>query len=149
MGLKRHGCLLSGWKMQSPQMLISGDDKQGEQIYWLQYIVRDIYQIYWLLYIIYAIYSIYRFQMLISGDDKQGGQIYWQRCAFIMLVTRWRCLWRDDDDVVNSGNTVYYTFNTSCANQIVCKNLRIVAQWWILSESHLLRLYFSVFHQWS
>ena len=32
-----------------------------------------------------------------------------------------------------------------CKNQIVVMNLRIVAQWWILSESLLLRLYFSVF----
>ena len=30
-------------------------------------------------------------------------------------------------------------------NQIVVKNLRIVAQWWALCESHLLRLYFGVF----
>ena len=32
-----------------------------------------------------------------------------------------------------------------CKNQIVVKNLRIVARWWTLSESHLLRLYFGVF----
>ena len=32
-----------------------------------------------------------------------------------------------------------------CKNQIVGKNRRIVAQWWTLCESHLLRLYFSVF----
>ena len=30
-------------------------------------------------------------------------------------------------------------------NQIVVKNLRIVAQWWTSSEGHLLRLYFGVF----
>ena len=32
-----------------------------------------------------------------------------------------------------------------CINQIVVKNLRIVAQWWSLSESYLLRLYFDVY----
>ena len=32
----------------------------------------------------------------------------------------------------------------SCKNQIVVKNLRIVAQWWTLSEGHLLRLYLGV-----
>ena len=31
-------------------------------------------------------------------------------------------------------------FATYCENQIVVKNLGIVAQWWSLSESHLLRL---------
>ena len=31
-----------------------------------------------------------------------------------------------------------------CKNQIVVKNLRIVAQWWTSSEGHLMRLYFSV-----
>ena len=32
-----------------------------------------------------------------------------------------------------------------CKNQIVVKNLRIVARWWTLSEGHLLRLSFGVF----
>ena len=34
---------------------------------------------------------------------------------------------------------------TCCKNQIVVQILRIVAQWWTFSESHLLRLYFGVF----
>ena len=34
---------------------------------------------------------------------------------------------------------------TNCKNQIVVKNLRILAQLLHLSESHLLRLYFDVF----
>ena len=38
-----------------------------------------------------------------------------------------------------------YTYNILCKNQIVVKNLRIVAQWWTSSEGHLLRLYFGVF----
>ena len=33
----------------------------------------------------------------------------------------------------------------NCKNQIVVKNLRIVAQWWTSSEGRLLRLYFGVF----
>ena len=37
--------------------------------------------------------------------------------------------------------------HVSCKNQIVGRNLRIVAQWWTLCESHLLRLYFGVFQQ--
>ena len=34
---------------------------------------------------------------------------------------------------------------THCKNQIVGRNLRIVAHWWTLWKSHLLRLYFGVF----
>ena len=33
----------------------------------------------------------------------------------------------------------------NCKNQIVFENLRIVAQLWTLSESHVLRLYFGIF----
>ena len=33
----------------------------------------------------------------------------------------------------------------NCKNQIVDQNLRIVAHWWTLCESHLLRLYFGIF----
>ena len=32
-----------------------------------------------------------------------------------------------------------------CKNQIVSRNLRIVAHWWTLCESHLLRLYYGIF----
>ena len=38
-----------------------------------------------------------------------------------------------------------YTYNILCKNQIVVKNLRIVAQWWTLSENNLLRQYLGVF----
>ena len=34
---------------------------------------------------------------------------------------------------------------SNCKNQIVGWNLRIVAHWWTLCKSHLLRLYFGVF----
>ena len=40
---------------------------------------------------------------------------------------------------------LYYSLDGHCKSQIVVKNLRIVAQWWTLSESHLLRLNFVVF----
>ena len=46
---------------------------------------------------------------------------------------------------VKSKNCKMHVFNQFCKNQIVVKNLRIVAQWLTLSESHLLRLYFGVF----
>ena len=114
---------------------------QGERIYWLQYIVRDIYQIYWLLYIIYAIYSIYRFQMLISGDDKQGGQIYWQRYAFTM-----QC-WSPDDHVCDEtiDHVEYWQHclhSIAAQIKLVCKNLRIVApmmdfEWKLFAETVL------------
>ena len=39
----------------------------------------------------------------------------------------------------------FSVFVTDCKNQIVVKNLGIVAQWWTSSEGHLLRLYFGVF----
>ena len=32
-----------------------------------------------------------------------------------------------------------------CKNQIVVKNIRIVAQWWTSTEGHLFRMYFSIF----
>ena len=50
--------------------------------------------------------------------------------------------------LVQPRNTLWSGFSvfvTDCKNQIVVKNLRIVAQWWTSSEGHLLRLYFGVF----
>ena len=139
MDLKGRGCLLSGWKMQSPQMLISLDDKQGEQIYWLQYIVRDIHISNTLTS--NDIYSIYRFQMLISGDDKQGGQIYWQRYAFTM-----QC-WSPDDHVCDEtiDHVEYWQHcihSIAAQIKLVCKNLRIVApmmdfEWKLFAETVL------------
>ena len=38
-----------------------------------------------------------------------------------------------------------FDFLLVCKNQIFVKNLRILAQWWTLCESHLMRLYFGVF----
>ena len=41
--------------------------------------------------------------------------------------------------------TVVIVVNVVCKNQLVFKNLRIVAQLWASSEVHLLKLYFGVF----
>ena len=42
---------------------------------------------------------------------------------------------------VSLTSVFWHSLLSVCTNQIVGKNLKIVAQWWTLCESHMLRLY--------
>ena len=75
-----------------------------------------------------------------------GAQLCWRWIGWTILF--YNDCWRTSRPVhkcQTNLNCLFLALITFCKNQIVRKNLSIVAQWWTLCESHLLRLYFGVF----
>ena len=75
-----------------------------------------------------------------------GAHLCWRWIGWTILF--YNDCWRTSRPVhkcQTNLNCLSLALITFCKNQIVGKNLSIVAQWWTLCESHLLRLYFSVF----